>query len=202
VTNTLEIFNKRRQIKNFKSEVPKKEIIEEILQKSFDVVPSKQNLIPYKVVVLGPNNPIEKDILEDLTSLAIVDNRKVFHNAPYIIFFSTRLSKPNKLVRHLMDKGHSYPKCDINKYKENSTLLDVNIEIGMFATIFTALCNEKNIDVGYCSCYVQNDNRFAKHLLIDTEDKILFVLYVGYDDNTRKNTSEEKPKIDEVIFWK
>ena len=49
---------------------------------------------------------------------------------------------------------------------------------------------------------MQNNNRLVKHLLIDEEDKILFVLYVGYNDNTRKNTSEEKPKLDEVIFWK
>ena len=92
MTSALEIFSKRRQIKRFKSEVPKEETIKEILEKTFAVVPSKQNLIPYKVIVLGPSNPIEKDILEDLTSLAIVDKRKVFHNAPYIIFFSTRSS--------------------------------------------------------------------------------------------------------------
>ena len=35
MTNALEIFNKRRQIKNFKSEVPKEENIKEILQDEF-----------------------------------------------------------------------------------------------------------------------------------------------------------------------
>ena len=202
MTNVLEVFSKRRQTKDFKSKFPEQKIIKQIIQKTFDLVPSKQNLVPYKVTVLGPDNPIEKDILENLTSAAIIDNRKVFHNAPYIIFFSTRLSKPNDLVQYLMSKGHSYPKCDVDRYKETKTLLDVNIEIGMFATIFTAFCNEKNIDVGYCSCYVKNTDDIGHYLFLDNGDKILFILYVGYNNNTRKNTSEQKPNINEVVFWK
>ena len=202
MTNVLEVFSKRKQTKDFKSKFPKQKIIKQIIQKTFDLVPSKQNLVPYKVTVLGPDNPIEKDILENLTSAAIIDSRKVFHNAPYIIFFSTRLSKPNDLVQYLMSKGHLYLKCDVDRYKETKTLLDVNIEIGMFATIFTAFCNEKNIDVGYCSCYVKNTDDIGNYLFLDNGDKILFILYVGYNNNTRKNTSEQKPNINEVVFWK
>ena len=83
MTNVLEVFSKRRQTKDFKSKFPEQKIIKQIIQKTFDLVPSKQNLVPYKVTVLGPDNPIEKDILENLTSAAIIDSRKVFHNAPY-----------------------------------------------------------------------------------------------------------------------
>ena len=52
IENTL---NKRKQIKLFDTEnVPNKKLIISLIDKTFELVPSKQSLMPYKVHVLGP----------------------------------------------------------------------------------------------------------------------------------------------------
>ena len=49
-----EAFNSRHQTRYFDHEkIPSKEFIENILYKTHELVPSKQNLMPYAVKILG-----------------------------------------------------------------------------------------------------------------------------------------------------
>ena len=52
---TEQLFKSRTQCKKFsRKKIPDRALVEKLLNKTFELVPSKQNLVPYKVKVLGP----------------------------------------------------------------------------------------------------------------------------------------------------
>jgi len=66
-----ELFKKRRQIRAAwdQKNLPSKELIYELLKKTMDITPSKQNLFPYKIHAFGPTNKEEKQIIGSICSL-------------------------------------------------------------------------------------------------------------------------------------
>ena len=110
-----DIYDSRRQVKVFDEfRIPKKSLIKGLLDKTHTLVPSKQNLMPYRVHALGPSCYKQKQILFDLSKENDPDDH---HNtqilAPYVLIYTLRLAKPNPavLVRIDMD-GHDYSMCD------------------------------------------------------------------------------------------
>ena len=65
-----EIYKKRRKVKRFLHEAPDHNLIVDLMQKTHSLVPSKQNLMPYKIHVLGPKCLKLKDELYHLTTTA------------------------------------------------------------------------------------------------------------------------------------
>ena len=130
IENTL---NKRKQIKLFDTEnVPDKKLIISLIDKTFELVPSKQSLMPYKVHVLGPEF---KDLKERFFNISKTKTGGVYNNnilAPYVLIFTRRLVKnPNIDVQRKITFGHNYGVCDPKRYKNFDK--DVAIEIGMFS---------------------------------------------------------------------
>ena len=39
--------------------IPEKDLIDSLLKKTFEIVPSKQSLVPYKIIVLGPDSKLK-----------------------------------------------------------------------------------------------------------------------------------------------
>ena len=66
--NYYDIMKKRKHVRDYDMNIiPPKKHIEEILQKAYELTPSKQNAIPYEVSVLGPDKQDDKDNkLEDV----------------------------------------------------------------------------------------------------------------------------------------
>ena len=63
-----QIFEDRHQVRFYDHEkVPSKELIEKVLHKAHDLVPSKQNLMPYVIKILGPEHT---KIKEDMYKLS------------------------------------------------------------------------------------------------------------------------------------
>lgn len=201
IENTL---NKRKQIKLFDTEnIPDKKLIISLIDKTFELVPSKQSLMPYKVHVLGPEF---KDLKERFFNISKTKTGGVYNNnilAPYVLIFTRRLVKnPNIDVQRKIAFGHNYGVCDPKRYKNFDK--DVAIEIGMFSKILTALCLENNIDVSYLLCFPtkEQDKRWYEFDFLD--DEILFSMQLGYKSNkfTRnKNKEEIKPEKNEIINW-
>ena len=201
VTNTL---RKRKQIRLFDTEnVPDKKLITSLIDKTFELVPSKQSLMPYKVHILGPEF---KDLKEKFFNISKTKTGGVYNNnilAPYVLFFTRRLVKnPNKDVQRKIAFGHNYGVCDPKRYKNFDK--DTAIEIGMFSKILTLLCLENNIDVSYLLCFPSKveDKRYNEFDFLD--DELLFSMQLGYKSNkyTRfKNKLETKPDKNEVINW-
>ena len=105
------------------------------LKKTYELVPSKQSLIPYKVVVLGPENP-EK---EEFRKFTVDGNRgqpAVELRSPYVLLFTEReIDNVSPSISKKIKQGHPYTILKIGNDKH-----DKCIEIGMFSTILTELC--------------------------------------------------------------
>ena len=91
-----DVYKKRRQIRYFSDKVPPKELVDDLLHKTYELVPSKQNLMPYKIHVIGPDQKVEKEKLYYLSTKAgsnTMTNYQV--DAPYNLIFTMRLAFPN-----------------------------------------------------------------------------------------------------------
>lgn len=198
-----ELYNKRTQVRYFDPKVyPDKETVDQLIHLAFDLVPSKQNLMPYTINVVGPDqsNKETKDILYKLSQhCGEMANTNCF--APYVIIFSSRLCIPNTSVSNAIDRGMPYESCDFHSYQNPSALRRANIEIGMFATILTGLCMEKDIQVSYLLCYPAEKEKWYPLEFLDKEVP-LFVMTIGYESPLHKRGRvEDKPMPDEVIKW-
>lgn len=159
-----EIFSKREQVRFFDLiNYPNQEVIENILEKTVNLVPSKQNMVPYKIHVLGPDQMLLKKILFTLASRQEIpdDWYKRIQNfktgntallAPYVLLFEKRLPEPNDFIQRLIDKGHKYPECCPNSHWGTGPARLASLEVGLFSSILTGLCVEQGISLSYTEC--------------------------------------------------
>ena len=201
------LFYNRSFIKYYKDIAPPEELVHELINKTYNLVPSKQNLVPYSLNIFGPNCVKEKsEILKHTKRDYHETNPNIQLLAPYVIIFTSRLAKPNKWVESLIKKGHKYNICDKDKFLRDRTLRNVLLEIGMFSTILTGLCLEHKIDTAYTLCQYSTS---TKQDLFKGDS--LFIMSLGYKlfDFPREihkqpyiDRGEVKPKIEDIIIWK
>ena len=225
-------FRKRRQVRYFdKNNIPEDSLVYNLIKKTLGLVPSKQNLIPYKIHILGPSKTTIKKNLYELASKQELPNNyeQRLENleygntalfAPYVLLFEKRLPETNKWVEYLIkERGHVFEQCDpdLHFYSTNITA----IEIGLFSAIFTGLCLENNISISYTQCFpnvvreINNLNETVKKNpykgIVDfIEEDIFLALSLGFEDNNKpekerlarfSKIGETKPTIDKIIEW-
>lgn len=201
------VFKKRKQIKIFsKDRIPSEDLIRGILQKTYDIVPSKQNLMPYKILVIGPEDKNAKQAIFDLTCFTSSTHTGTQTNwtayAPYNLIFTQRLAEPNPFVAGKLEKGHSFQCCDPKHYESLGTKITSTIEVGMFSTILTGLCIENGLDVGYLKCFPHWERKIKWADLPIVDEFPIFMMGIGYRDcEPRTNAGETKPDFDEVVCF-
>ena len=197
------LLSKRKQVRQYSVEkIPNLEDVNRIINKTYDLVASKQSLVPYKITVLGPHKKEEK---QELYNLSVKNdgghgNENIF--APYVLCFTNRLvDNPNLSVKRKVAKGHRYDLLDPEKYRTRG--MEVGVEVGMFSKIITLLCMEYNFDVSYLLCFSDS----ASQQLSFLNDKLIFSLQIGYQkssdikDKFLKDADEYKPDITEIVEW-
>ena len=197
------LLSKRKQVRQYsENKIPNLEDVNKIINKAYDLVASKQSLVPYKITVLGPHKKEEK---QELYNLSIKNdggegNENIF--APYVLCFTNRLvDNPNLSVKRKVAKGHRYDLLDPEKYRTRG--IGVGVEVGMFSKILTSLCMEYDFDVSYLLCF--SDSASQKLSFLD--DKLIFSLQIGYQkssgikDKFLKDADEYKPDITEIVEW-
>jgi len=197
------LLSKRKQVRQYSVEIiPNLEDVNRIINKAYDLVASKQSLVPYKITVLGPHKKEEK---QELYNLSVKNdgghgNENIF--APYVLCFTNRLvDNPNLSVKRKVAKGHRYDLLDPEKYRTRG--MEVGVEVGMFAKILTLYCMEYDFDVSYLLCF--SDSAINK--LSFLEDKLIFSMQIGYQkssdikDKFLKDADEYKPDITEIVEW-
>jgi len=197
------LLSKRKQVRQYSVEkIPNLEDVNRIINKAYDLVASKQSLVPYKITVLGPHKKEEK---QELYNLSVKNdgghgNENIF--APYVLCFTNRLvDNPNLSVKRKVAKGHRYDLLDPEKYRTRG--MEVGVEVGMFSKILTLLCMEYNFDVSYLLCFSDS----ASQQLSFLNDKLIFSLQIGYQkssdikDKFLKDADEYKPDITEIVEW-
>jgi hypothetical protein len=216
------LLSKRRQIKYFdQNNYPDRDEINSILESTCRLVPSKQNLMPYKVHVFGPENIDYKKELYNLSSMQEGPNihkkrivREKTGNfqlfAPYVLLFEKRCPEPNESVMRRIRQGHMFVNCDPERHGEDLYMPDAALEVGMFASTLTPLCLEKGISISYTGCipdYIIHE----KFKFI--EGYVFLAISLGYISETpedqmeharekRDNFGETKPNIENIICWK
>ena len=205
-----EIYNTKKQIRVYDTEkIPNRDLVEGLIKKAFDLTPSKQNLMPFKVHVLGPNCKEEKDILFDLTNQT---SAKVHHNkavyAPYVLILTNRLVKDmNEAVKMRSEKGHTQGVCDTKKFMDKGPLIQSSIEVGMFTSILSGLCLEKKLEISFLKCfkswYGKNSDRGDWIKLPFVTYCPLMLMCIGYRHEKKNwdlnHEKEYKPDIKNVI---
>lgn len=206
------LLSKRKQVRQFSEDkIPNLEDVNRIINKTYDLVASKQSLVPYKITVLGPHKKEEKQELYDLSikNDGGHGNENIF--APYVLCFTNRLVKnPNSSVKRKIAKGHQYDELNPLVYRKKG--LEVGIEVGMFSKILTSLCMENGFDVSYLLCFSEisedkNPYSDKKPVLSFLEDRLLFSMQIGYQKSGDvshkfiKDFDEYKPDITEIIEW-
>lgn len=139
-----ELFSKRRQIRAAwdQQKLPSTELVKDLLNRSLNISPSKQNLYPFKIHAFGPHNPEEKRIVGQICSLwktgsvnhwddkdkdgdfksyhgelnskdfMLDDSGNDYRLAPWVLVFEQRLCKPNNFCI-----GHSALHSDTPEHR-------------------------------------------------------------------------------------
>jgi hypothetical protein len=126
-----ELFSKRRQIRAAwdQKKFPSKETIYDLLKRTLNIAPSKQNLFPFKIHAFGPKDIEEREIIGQICSLwetgsvnhwddkskngdfysaagdlnikdwVLDDEGNDMRNAPWVLVFEQRLAEENNFVR-------------------------------------------------------------------------------------------------------
>jgi len=200
-----EILKKRKQTKFYDlTNYPNKNEIESIINKTFELTTSKQNLYPYKIHILGPDQKKYKKDFYDIVCYQKGGYPNVnVPTSPYCLIFTLKLIKNiPKVIQDRIKNGHTYALLDSKKYKKHKW--EAAIEIGMFAKVLTSLLLEKNIDVSYTGCFPSyDDNKEIWKKLPFIDDTVIFSMQFGYKfgNNIKKKDLEPKPEKNEVINW-
>jgi len=170
-----ELFSKRRQIRAAwdQSRAPSKEMIYDLLKRTQNISPSKQNLYPFKIHAFGPDNIKEKKIIEQICCLfptGSVNNynqseeeHKVLgtnNNTPgWVLVFELRKCEKNTFIKDYekkFEEGKSsvrYTQVDDDRFRESSNRTLASIEVGMFTKCLAGLCLENDLAISYIKSF-------------------------------------------------
>ena len=128
-----ELLSKRNHIHKYeKDKIPPKELIDDLLYKTWKTTPSKNNFMPYHVNVLGPEHVDEK---ASITKKCMANKKEInedkipkhyskdhgdkweedgsnpsfihINTAPYVLVFTQRICEPNPFYARAIRKGDS-----------------------------------------------------------------------------------------------
>jgi nitroreductase len=169
-----DLLKKRRQIREIwdPKKIPSKELINDLLSKAFDLAPSKQNLYPFKIHVIGPENYKEKVLLGSICALwkkASVNNwendaaiglNNAYKEAPWNLIFELRQAKHNKFTsahsRHYEKEfvGRTrFMQIDSNRFRLIGNIGLACVEVGLYTQVLASLCLENGLDISYIKSF-------------------------------------------------
>lgn len=199
------------------------------LQNAWKVTPSKNNFMPYRLTVVGPDRQDLKDIIYNLC----LDNERSFdsnildletfykvrytktntvpqfHNiksAPFVLIFTQRhADKLNPWQQDSVNRGRRYEQLDAsNPIRFFKTCA---LEIGMFANNFARQCLTNGLDISHTLCTPTEISRWtAANFPINTNDhNVMLVMTAGkgliYRDQSVIGTEADdlKPAFEDIV---
>jgi len=214
------ILQKLRHIRQYdETYIIDKTLINDLLYKTWKVTPSKNNFMPYKIHVIGPdNNEFKKQIYKNCVSQEdymnsfneknignkLNDNYKNILNCSYLLVFTSRIeTDPNPMQKMHVNQGiYLEPLSE----KGISSYLDtISLEVGLFANTLAMLCLENNLDISYTLCF-RRDLSFWKKLPF-IKNRPILLMTVGKGKISRRQEMEKigqsvldyKPSYDKII---
>lgn len=212
----------RRHVKKYRKDmIPSKASIERALWKAWKTTPGKNNAMPYKVHVWGPDMEMHKEAIHNLaikshrnTELEAVKNPMLpntvtqeddfpegnFPNPfyehiaynPYLFTIHSRISTPNKWYEERIKEGHHYDQgYDIEKIIDS-----VSVEVGMFASNLGYYLLEEGLDISYNSCFVRNVEEWHEVGLHNVKTRPITMISCGYAERYREEDLKQMGKLE------
>jgi len=220
-TDIESLFGQRRQVRAAwdQERIPSKNLITSILQKTLDIAPSKQNLFPFKVHVIEPDNIEDHKSIAGICALfktGSVNNWEEnldseaketdYSKAPWVLVFELRKCDPNIFITAHSEKHNDWSRFNQireDRYRSDNNVKLASTEIGMFIKLLTGLCLEKDLATSYIMSFPNwswNGQEYYKDtnstgydwskLPFITEHPIM-VVQIGYKANMRDPLATE-----------
>lgn len=167
-------------------------IIQSVFEEAVLTTPSKQNMMPYKVHVIGPQQQHLKELISkksrrkqdnanDEKSKALRSPTYQTDNiitAPYVLLFTQRVeTNPSKIYQDLMSKGFNFEQTDTkNPNKAKAISL---IETGMFAHSISNLFLQHDLNISYTQCFGEKLSDWSEPEFSFLEMPVSLVMTVG-----------------------
>ena len=205
-----DIFKKRFHVQDFNDKIPDKSLIQDMITRTYQCVPSKQLVVPYAVTILGPDKKDEKtrfyEFCRDETGLSndqIKDNNAgaKLYNAPYVLIFTTRVIE--NLSKSMSIQYQKSEWCWPAIQTPHKLTSAHYIEIGMFSIILAGMCIENNLASSF-SLLFPRDGYQGWEKMEFIKGRVLFCMTLGYTDMTSPisrvaNGDECRPPIKDII---
>ena len=205
--SVMDVIGKRKHVYVYKEDdIPDISDVREILLKAWQITPSKQNIMPYKVSVLGPDQRATKLKIYDKVvgnhvhmeeeglkegAITHVSNkinphyRHVLDN-PYLLVFSQRVCTDadiNPFYQRQIDQGHFMEQASENWVERIKS--STSVEAGLFAQNVAAFCLDKDIDYSFTVCFPGDVKKWANIPFI--EHSVLLLMSIGKAETYRRD---------------
>lgn len=203
----MDIIGKRKHVYVYKKDdIPDSSDIREVLLKAWQITPSKQNIMPYQINVLGPDQRETKLKIYDKVvgnhvymeeeglkegAISHVSNkinphyRHVLEN-PYLLVFSQRVCTEkdiNPFYQRQIEQGHFMEQASENWVEKikGSTC----IEAALFAQNVAAFCLEKGIDYSFTVCFPGDVKKWANIPFV--KHSVVLLMSIGKAEMYRRD---------------
>lgn len=187
-------FKKRRFVRVYDNTVSIPEtLINSLLQKTWEVTPSKNNFMPYTIHVIGPGpdnqkyknatyiNCLGNEATGDGIDFDKIIEERYSHDLPnysnilscsYLIIFTMRLeTQPSPFIQWAVSRGHKYEALDQSKL--GILIPTAAFEMGLFADTFSGMCLENDLDVSIIGCFSKEIKKWKEHLPFITQEPVM-----------------------------
>mgnify|MGYP001166347329 CR=1 FL=1 len=222
-----DLLESRHHVKEYNSDVPPKELIDIALYKAWKTTPSKNNAMPYKVFVLGPNEWQKKRLVHQMVHSNHKDAEKRamargeatrteggrpnpyyehIKKNPYLFCIHAQPREPNEFYTRQVELGMFFDQAwpeRVDSFIDTSA-----VEVGMFIQNLSTYLLEEKIDVSYTSCFRRDIKHWHKAGLTHADYRPIMLITAGYSKEYRKDVPyvkyglpDIKPEYKEMIQW-
>lgn len=206
-------------------DVPSHHTMKDLLYRAYKVTPSKQNVMPYRISVLGPEcvkakesiyrkcvknhktmeeYGVKKGKIERASGEENPHYKHVKYN-PYLLVFSQRVCTMDDIspfYKDQIEKGHymeQMEESEITRVRASTA-----VEVGLFASNLGAFCLVKDLYYSFTACFqgdieIWDDMPFVEH-------NVLLLMSIGKPKIFRRETlapwrsdQDHKPKFDRIV---
>ncbi len=222
-----ETVRKARHVIEFDTDKPvDKGVMIDLLEKTYEITPSKNNMVAWQVHVLGPEHQNYKDIIfeesakndtrsnkgNDIPDIGAIRETygikrkavmyKCMTTAPYLLIVTQRKSSlVSQYQKEAWSRGIFYDPCTEEGLIESRE--NICIECGLFGMNFRSLAIERGIDTAY-TCNFNKDMKVWKKLPF-VDRRVNLLISVGYGKRYRRDMYsteyDHKPSVDKIINW-
>ena len=221
-------FSMPRHVVEFDRSKPiiEKKVIDDILKRCYEIIPSKNNIVGWQVHVLGPEHQKYKDIIfresakndtrsnkgSDIPDVGAIKEEqgiprkqvmyKHMTSCQYLLIMTQRLANlASEYQKDAWGRGIFYDPCTEEGLKLSREA--IALECGFFAYAFRGLAIEKGIDTSFTGNFSRSPDVWIELPFVDRRVNLL--ISVGYGKVYRRAilpiTYDYKPSPEDIIKW-